>query len=135
MTYLIYALWFIAFIIAIRLGLSLYYQWRYQDIIPSNPKKQRQLLTMYASPLILVLALSFGLQTQTQSQPQITGLDTKHLPADSYNMYAENAPAVRSSDEIEVKGYVLIEEEGVEVKYFVITIRDESYLIKDPSAE
>jgi hypothetical protein len=133
MMYVIYGLWALAAIIMLRLGFSLYYQWRYQNIVKSSPRKQKQLLLQYASPLVLVLALSFGLQFQTQEPPNMSILDHKTLPAQNYDAYSENASSIRTAQDAELKGYVLVEEDGVEVKYYVITIKGVDYLILEPS--
>jgi hypothetical protein len=133
MMYVIYGLWAIAAIIMLRLGFSLYYQWRYQDIVKPNLRKQKQLLLQYASPLVVVLALSFGLQFQTKEPPNMSILDHKAIPAQNYDAYTENASSIRATQDAEVKGYVLVEEDGVEVKYYVITIKGVDYLILEPN--
>jgi hypothetical protein len=133
MMYVIYGLWAFAAIIVLRLGFSLYYQWRYQNIVKSSPRKQKQLLLQYASPLVVVLALSFGLQFQNSKAPEFNALDHKVLPAQNYDALSENAPQIRSTQEADIKGYVMVEEDGVTNKYYVITIKGVDYIILEPS--
>lgn len=132
MMYVIYGLWALAAIIVLRLGFSLYYQWRYQNIVKSSPRKQKQLLLQYASPLVVVLALSFGLQYQTSQAPNFSVLDHKMLPAQNYDAFSENVTQIRATQEAEVKGVVIVEEDGVTNKYYVITIKGVDYLILEP---
>jgi hypothetical protein len=136
MEYVIYALWIIALVIALRFGFSLYYQWRYKDIVKSNPQTQRKLLIRHASPLVMVMMLSFALQYQPINNPNIANYDFykayKILSPSTENTDYEDAMGIRSSTDAQVSGYVMIEEEGKQVKYFVLTIRGENYLIKDP---
>jgi uncharacterized membrane protein len=135
MIYVTYALWIIALIIALRFAFSLYYQWKFKDIVKQNPQASRKLLVRYASPLGLVLLLSFALQNQPANTPSIANIDDfKMLPAqqaesDQYITYS------RTLDDAELKGFIIVEEEGKEIKYYIIEIRGESYLIKDPIGE
>ncbi|MBS3990517.1 MAG: hypothetical protein KGZ51_00465 [Erysipelothrix sp.] len=139
MIYVTYALWIVALIIALRFAFSLYYQWKYKDIVKQNPQASRKLLYRYASPLGLVLLLSFALQNQPLNGPGIANInDFKMLPArqadmEIYSEYKENI--VPTDEDTALEGYIIVEEEGVEVKYYVIKIRGESYLIKDPIDE
>lgn len=135
MTYVIYALWIIALIIALRFIFSLYYQWKFKDIVKQNPQASRKLLLRYASPLGLILLLSFALQNQPINAPTISNVDNFKMIPTQQAEYNHNFIYNSTLDQAKLKGYVILEEDGVEVKYFVIEIRGKSYLIKDPIDE
>lgn len=128
----VYGLWIIALIIAIRLGLTLFYQWKYKDVVSINSRKQKQLIARSVSPLIVVLLLSLSLQTQLTDEPQFGALDFRTIHPQKAN---ENLQVfvTQGTDEFEVKGKVVVEENGVEVTYFVVTIRGVQYLIENPN--
>lgn len=135
MIYVTYALWIIALIIALRFAFSLYYQWKFKDIVKQNPQASRKLLFRYASPLALVLLLSFALQNQPVNGPAISNFNDLKVLSPQQAESDHDTAYSRSVDDAELKGYIMVEEEGIEVKYYVIEIRGESYLIKDPIDE
>lgn len=132
MMYAVYGLWAVALIIAIRLGLTLFYQWKYKDILPVNPRKQKQLLLKSATPLLVVMVFTFTLQSQVNNAQDFEIMKLRTLEPQRTD---ENFQGFLSttSEEFSIEGKVVIDQEGVETSYFVVTIRGVKYLIEDPN--
>lgn len=131
MMYAVYGLWAIALIFAVRLGLTLFYQWKYKDMLSVNPFKQRQQLIKNVAPLVLILVFSFTIHSQVNTAPEFEFMHFRTLEPQKAD---ENVQGffTTATEDLVVDGMVVVEHEGVETSYFVITIRGVQYLIENP---